>query len=257
MTRLPRVIPVLLISDGYLVKPVAFQGGKYIGDPINAVRIFNEKQVDELILCDIDASVKGTPIDFRLIEEVASEAFMPVAYGGGVSSAEEARRIAQIGIEKVIVNSALRDNPGLVTDISGALGQSSTVVSIDAKRKRFGSGWDTYTHRGSRSLGMTPVQLAVRAQELGAGELILSSIDRESSFSGYDFKLIEAVSRAVTIPVVALGGAQGFDDFRPAMEMGASAVAAGSMFVLNGKHRAVLISYPTPDQIRSLRLEMP
>lgn len=251
MTVFPRVIPVLLVSDGYLVKPVKFQGDKYIGDPINAVRIFNEKQVDELVICDIDASIKGTGANYTLIEEIASEAFMPVAYGGGVSSAAEAQRITSIGIEKVVLNTAALQRPESITEISDALGASSTVVSVDARRKLSG-GWETFARRASRKTGMSPAEFAARAQQLGAGEILVSSIDRESSFSGYDLKLIESVAASVTVPIIALGGAGGFDDFAPALEAGASAVAAGSMFVLNGKHRAVLISYPTPEQVRSL-----
>jgi cyclase len=251
MSAFPRVIPVLLVSDGYLVKPVKFQGNKYIGDPINAVRIFNEKQVDELVICDIDASVQGTGVNYGLIEEIASEAFMPVGYGGGVVSADEARRIVGIGIEKVILNTAAVTRPESITEISDALGASSTVVSVDAKKKLTG-GWDTFIRRGSRKTGVTPADAALTAQQLGAGEILVSSIDRESTFSGYDLKLIESVADAVSLPVIALGGASGYDDFAPALAAGASAVAAGSMFVLNGKHRAVLISYPTPSQVRAL-----
>ncbi len=251
MSTFPRVIPVLVVSDGYLVKPVRFKGEKYIGDPINAVRIFNEKQVDELIILDIDATVKKRGVNYTLIEEIASEAFMPVGYGGGVASAEEARRITGIGIEKVILGAAAVMRPETITSVSEALGSSSTVVSVDA-RKRLTGGWDTFVERGRRKAGMDPAEAARRAQSLGAGEVILSSIDRESAFGGYDLPLIEAVSRAVTVPVVALGGASGYEDFAPALAAGASAVAAGSMFVLNGKHRAVLISYPTPQQVRAL-----
>lgn len=251
MSAFPRVIPVLLVSDGYLVKPVKFAGERYIGDPINAVRIFNEKQVDELVICDIDASIEGRGVNYGLIEEIASEAFMPVGYGGGISSEEEARRVTGIGIEKVILNTAAIERPDTVASISQALGASSTVVSVDAKKKLTG-GWDTYVRRGSKRTGLTPADAARRAQELGAGELLVSAIDREGTFSGYDVKLIEAVSSAVTVPVIALGGASAFSDFASALEAGASAVAAGSMFVLNGKHRAVLISYPTPAQVRSL-----
>lgn len=251
MSVFPRVIPVLLVSDGYLVKPVKFAGEQYVGDPINAVRIFNEKQVDELVICDIDASLKGTGPNYTLIEEIASEAFMPVGYGGGVASVEDAQRITAIGIEKVVLNTAAVKNPGVVTEISDALGASSTVVSIDAKKKLTG-GWETYVRRGRTKVGVTPAEAARAAQMLGAGEILVSSIDRESTRSGYDLKLIEAVSAAVTVPVIALGGAGGFDDLAPALDAGASAVAAGTMFVMNGKHRAVLISYPTPQQVRSL-----
>lgn len=254
MSVYPRVIPVLLVSDGYLVKPVKFSGEQYIGDPINAVRIFNEKAVDELVLCDVDASVKGTGINYDLIEEVAGEAFMPVAFGGGIASAQEARRIVGMGIEKVVLNTVAAERPQVVTEIANELGSSSTVVSVDAKRKLTG-GWDTYARRGRFRLGKSPAEAAIRAQELGAGEVLLSSIDRESTSSGYDLKLIESVALAVTVPVIALGGAGGFDDFAPALRAGASAVAAGTMFVMHGKHRAVLISYPSPEQVRSLDVQ--
>lgn len=251
MSAFPRVIPVLLVSDGYLVKPIKFDGSRYIGDPINAVRIFNEKQVDELVICDIDATPKGTGINYTLIEEIASEAFMPVGYGGGVSSAADAKRIVSIGIEKVVLNSIVDRSPEVVTEISDALGASSTVVSVDAKRKLTG-GYETFTSRAKRKTGLSPVDAALRAEKLGAGEVILSSIDRESTFIGYDTKLIRAVTEAVSIPVIALGGASGIPDFHEALDAGAAAVAAGSMFVLNGKHRAVLITYPSPAEVRGL-----
>ncbi|WP_439565174.1 AglZ/HisF2 family acetamidino modification protein [Microcella sp.] len=251
MTTFPRVIPVLLVSDGYLVKPVGFSGEKYIGDPINAVRIFNEKQVDELVICDIDATVKGTGVNYTLIEEIASEAFMPVGYGGGVTSAADARRIVSIGIEKVVLNSIVDTRPEVVTEIAQALGSSSTVVSVDAKRRLLG-GHDTYVRRGRAKTKLSPVQAAQRAEALGAGEIIVSSIDRESSFSGYDLALVRSVADAVSVPVIALGGAATTSDFRSALDEGASAVAAGSMFVLNGKHRAVLITYPSPADIAAL-----
>lgn len=252
MSSFPRVIPVLLVSDGYLVKPVKFRGDKYIGDPINAVRIFNEKQVDELVICDIDASIKGSGVNYTLIEEIASEAFMPVGYGGGVSSAAEAQRITGIGIEKVVLNTAAFMHPDLISEIADALGSSSTVVSIDAKKKLTG-GWDTFTARGSRKTGLAPDEAARRAQALGAGEIIVSSIDRESTFSGYDLKLITTVAESVTVPVIALGGASSLEDFRQGLDAGASATAAGSMFVQNGKHRAVLITYPSAADVRSLK----
>lgn len=255
MSTIPRVIPVLLVSDGYLVKPVKFRGDKYIGDPINAVRIFNEKQVDELVICDIDATVKGTGANYSLIEEIATEAFMPVGYGGGVSSAAEARRITGIGIEKVVLNSAAFDRPEVISEIADALGSSSTVVSVDA-RKRLTGGWDTYTARGGRKTGLSPAEAAQLAERSGAGEIIVSSIDRESTFGGYDLKLVESVAQAVSVPVIALGGAGSFADFRPALDAGASAVAAGSMFVMTGKHRAVLITYPSPQDVASLGLSI-
>lgn len=251
MSVFPRVIPVLLVSDGYLVKPVKFKGDQYVGDPINAVRIFNEKQVDELVICDVDATVKGTGVNYTLIEEIASEAFMPVGYGGGVASADEARRITSIGIEKVVIGTAALTRPETVTEVSDALGASSTVVCVDARRRLTG-GWDAVVTRGRKKTGMSPAAAAQRAQELGAGEVMVQAVDREGAFAGYDLPLIESVASAVTVPVIALGGASRYEDFAPALAAGASAVAAGSMFVLNGKHRAVLISYPTPAQVRAL-----
>lgn len=251
MSGFPRVIPVLLVSDGYLVKPLKFGKSKYIGDPINAVRIFNEKQVDELVICDIDATVHGKGINWTLIEEIASEAFMPVGYGGGVDAVDDAERIISIGIEKVVLGTVVDRSPEVVTAIAEALGSSSTVVSIDAKRKLSG-GYDTYVEHGQQKTGLNPIEAARRAEALGAGEIILSSIDRESTFSGYDLKLIREVATTVAVPVIALGGASAFADFGPALEAGASAVAAGSMFVLNGKHRAVLITYPSPTEVKSL-----
>ncbi|MGC5077821.1 AglZ/HisF2 family acetamidino modification protein [Agrococcus sp. DT81.2] len=247
----PRVIPVLLVSDGYLVKPVRFSGDRYIGDPINAVRIFNEKQVDELMICDIDATVRGSGVNYTLIEEIASEAFMPVGYGGGVASAADAQRITGIGVEKVILNTAAFRSPHVVSEVSEALGSSSTVVSVDAKRKLAG-GWETYASRARIKLGLTPSAAAAQAQAQGAGEILVSSIDREGTFSGYDLKLIRSVAESVSVPVLALGGAQSLSDFAAALEAGASAVAAGSAFVMTGKHRAVLINYPSPVDIRSL-----
>lgn len=252
---IPRVIPVLLVSGGYLVKPVKFKGDKYIGDPINAVRIFNEKQVDELIVCDIDATPLRTGVNYGLLEEIASEAFMPVGYGGGISDAEQAARVTNIGIEKVVLNTAAFDRPEVISEVSHVLGSSSTVVSIDAKRRLTG-GWDTYVSRASRKTGLTPASAALLAQRHGAGEIIASSIDRESTFDGYDLKLVSEVSRAVSVPVIALGGASTFEDFRSALEAGASAAAAGSTFVMTGKHRAVLINYPNPATIATLSTQV-
>lgn len=250
MSSFPRVIPVLLVSDGYLVKPVKFRGDTYIGDPINAVRIFNEKEVDELVICDLDASVKGKGVNWTLIEEVASEAFMPVGYGGGVASVDDARRIAGIGVEKVILGDVAVSDPDVISEISEALGASSTVVSVDARR-RLGR-YETFTMRGSRRSRLTPVEAAQRAAARGAGEILISSIDREGTFAGYDLSLIQQVSEVVPVPVIALGGAGRFNDLAAALNAGASAAAAGSMFVLNGKHRAVLITYPSPAELRTL-----
>jgi len=249
MSLLPRIVPVLTFRDRLLVKPVKFGQEKYIGDPVNAVRIFNEKQVDEIVFVDLSASERPGNVDLDFLEEMASEAFMPVGYGGGVNSAEIARSITALGVEKVILNSAFAEHGGLISKISSEIGSQSTVVSIDTRKKRFG-GYESYQRRGTQALHRNPVDLAVEAAAQGAGELILHSIDRESIFHGFDLKLISEVSQRVNVPIIALGGARGLEDFSKAIAAGASAAAAGSAFVLQGKHRAVLITYPTQTDIR-------
>lgn len=243
MSIRPRIIPVLLLSEGYLVKPTKFQHPKYIGDPINAVRIFNEKEVDELIICDIDASLKNKPIDFKHLNEIVSEAFMPIGYGGGVKTLEDAKKIVKLGVEKVVVNSAVLETPNLISAISQELGSQSTVVSIDAKKKTFGK-YEVMSHSGTRATGKSPNIWAKEAEKLGAGEIILSAIDKESTRTGYDYGLVESVAKDLTIPLVALGGAGNIEDLDKVLAVGASAASAGTMFVMNGPHRAVLITYP-------------
>jgi len=251
MSLFPRVIPVLIVRDRLLVKPLRFGKERYIGDPVNAVRIFNEKRVDEIVFIDLSASERPGSIDFDFLEEMASEAFMPVGYGGGVNSAALAQQITSLGVEKVVLNSGFVPGGELVTAISSEIGAQSTVVSIDVHRKRFG-GHETLTQRGTQKVGLSPAELAREAVRQGAGEIVLQSIDRESTFQGYDLPLLTEVSRAVDVPVVALGGARGVEDFRDGLLAGASAVAAGSVFVMQGKHRAVLITYPTPAEIEAL-----
>ncbi len=251
MSVFPRVIPVLTVRDRLLVKPLRFGKETYIGDPVNAVRIFNEKRVDELVLIDLSASERPGRVDLEFLEEMASEAFMPVGYGGGVNSAGLAREITALGVEKVVLNSGFAPGGDLVPAISGEIGAQSTVVSIDVRKKRLG-GYETLARRGTEKLGRTPGELAIEAVRQGAGEIVLQAVDRESTFQGYDLRLLTEVSRAVEVPVVALGGARGVDDFRDGLLAGASAVAAGSAFVMQGKHRAVLITYPSPAEIREL-----
>lgn len=250
MALLPRVIPVLLVSDGYLVKPVAFRKPVYIGDPINAVKIFNEKEVDELVVLDIDATRTGSGVNYELIESIASEAFMPVGYGGGVRDATEADRIIGAGIEKIVLGTAVLEQPETVTEISNRIGSQGTVVSVDAK-KRLG-GYEAMVRKGGTRTHATPIEWAKRAEQLGAGEVLVSSIDREGSRTGYDLGLIRQVAGEVAIPVVALGGAGSLEHLAAGLESGASAVAAGTMFVQHGKHKAVLITYPTPGELVAL-----
>ncbi|MBW3595862.1 MAG: AglZ/HisF2 family acetamidino modification protein [Planctomycetes bacterium] len=239
-----RVIPCLLLKNGGLVKTVRFNRPKYVGDPINAVKIFNDKQADELAFLDISATVEGREPNFDLIGRIAGEAFMPIAYGGGVRSVEDVRRIVRLGVEKVVVNSHAAADLSFVRAAAEQVGSQSVVVSIDVKRRLLGR-YEVYTHGGRRPTGLDPAAYAQQAAEAGAGEIILNAVDRDGTLTGYDLALVKRVTSAVTVPVVALGGASGVADFAAAVrEGGAAAVAAGSLFVFHGKHRAVLITYP-------------
>jgi imidazole glycerol-phosphate synthase subunit HisF len=247
----PRVIPVLQVSDRYLVKTTKFTKPRYVGDPINAVKIFNDKQVDELIVCDIDATRRSSAPDYHLLESIASEAFMPVGYGGGIRRVSDAKRVLEIGIEKVILNSTLRTDPAAVGEMASMLGSQSVVASIDARKNRRGC-YEAYIESGQTSLCLDAAKFAKQAVGLGAGEVIVTSIDRDGTGVGYDLELIRSVAYSVSVPVVALGGAATDSDFAEALGAGASAVAAGSRFVFHGKHHAVLITYAAPEVIQSL-----
>jgi imidazole glycerol-phosphate synthase subunit HisF len=244
-----RVIPSLLIRKGGLVKSVRFKDHKYVGDPINAVKIFNEKEVDELVLLDISATAEKRPPQYRMIMEIASEAFMPLAYGGGITRLEEIRELIAGGVEKVVLNSSAFANPSLVEEGAKYVGSQSIVVSMDVKKNLWGK-YKVYTQNGSNNTGMDPVDYARQMEQAGAGELLLNAIDRDGTFQGYDTELIGMVSTGTGIPVVAIGGAAKVDDFLPAVTSGASAVSAASMFVFNGPHRAVLISYPGQRELK-------
>ena len=248
MRRL-RVIPALLIQKGGLVKSVRFKDHKYVGDPINAVKIFNEKEVDEIAILDISATAEKRPPNIRQIKEIASEAFMPLSYGGGITRLDEIKELIAAGVEKVVLNTSAFTNPRLVEEGARYVGSQSIVVSIDVKKNLFGK-YKAYIQNGSKSTGLDPVAFAQQMEQAGAGELILNSIERDGTFEGFDTELIRQVSSAVTIPIVALGGAATVDDFAQAAKNGASAVAAGSMFVFQRPHRAVLISYPSQPELR-------
>ena len=247
----PRVIPALLLRDGQLYKTVRFRNPKYVGDPRVAVKIFNDKGCDELILLDISATPAHREPDYALIEEIVSESFMPVAYGGGVSSAAQARRIFSLGVEKVVLNSNAVENPGLVSEISSLAGASSTVVSVDVGRDWLRRN-RVMTQCGQRKTNLEPVEWARRAVAHGAGEIVINSIDRDGTMEGYDLALINEISRAVDVPVVALGGAGQESHLRQVVDAGAAAAAAGSLFVFQGPHRAVLITYPNEDKLSTL-----
>jgi cyclase len=240
-----RVIPCLLLKDAGLVKTKRFRDPKYVGDPINAIKIFNDKEVDELVLLDISAARHERGPAFATIEEVASECFMPLAYGGGIRSVDDARRILRMGVEKVIFNAVAWREPRILTEASQLFGAQAVVASIDVRRKLFGR-YEVFVENGATATGMDAVAYARRMQELGAGEIFLTCIDRDGVMQGYDLELIASVTRAVGIPVIASGGAGSLDDFRAAVQTGgAAAVAAGAMFVFRGPHRAVLITYPS------------
>ncbi|MCS0581293.1 AglZ/HisF2 family acetamidino modification protein [Massilia pinisoli] len=246
-----RVIPCLLLQDGGLVKTQGFRRPRYVGDPINAVRIFNDKYVDELVFLDIDASRTGAEPNYDLIQRIAGECFMPLCYGGGIRTLEQARRIVAVGVEKIAVNSMAIDNPALLSAMSAELGASSVVAGIDVKRDFFGR--ERVFHPGKRRLtSLDPVAHAVAVVRAGAGEIFLNSVDRDGRGTGFDVDLIARVSAAVNVPVIACGGAAGLDDMRAAVQSGASAAAAGSMFVFYGPHRAVLINYPAYGAVREL-----
>lgn len=246
-----RVIPILLLRNAGLVKGSRFENFQYIGDPINAVKIFNEKGTDELVFLDISASSSGTGPNFDLIQDIASEAFMPFAYGGGVTAISQIEKLFRIGVEKVIINSAAHTNPNLIQCASALAGSQSIVVSIDVRKSIFGT-YEVYTRNGTHRTRQNPVDYARKMEDLGAGELIVCSINQEGTGTGYDLKLISDVARSVTIPVVASGGAASVKDLARAVNLGmASAVAAGSMFVFHGKRRGVLITYPRYEELEA------
>lgn len=239
-----RVIPCLLLRNGGLVKTVKFGDPKYVGDPINAVKIFNEKEVDELVFLDISATAAGRGPNLELIRDIATEAFMPFGYGGGIRTMEHVAGLVALGVEKVVLNTVAVEHPEFVSEAAALVGSSSVVVSIDVKRSMLGR-YEVVTCNATRRTGLDPVDWAGRVAELGAGEILLTAVDRDGTQKGYDVALIKQVAGAVSVPVIASGGAGQLQDFRAAVNEGsASAVAAGSMFVFHGKHRAVLITYP-------------
>lgn len=239
-----RLMPCLLMSNGALVKTVCFREGAYVGDPVNAVRIFNQKEVDELILLDIHATTQKRGIDFDTIEKVVSECFMPICYGGGVRTIEDMRRLYAMGVEKVSLGAAAFEVPGLVRQAADEFGAQAVVVTLDVKKGLFGKP-GVRIRNGTQNCKITPLDAAHRFESEGAGELLLYSIDRDGTWSGFDLKLIEAVSHGVGVPVVATGGAGSLQDIKAAVkEVGASAVAIGSMAVFQGKDLGVLIKFP-------------
>jgi cyclase len=240
----PRVIPCLLLQGGRLVKTTRFADPKYVGDPLNTVRIFNEKAVDELLVVDIDATRRGTEPDLKLLESLAVESRMPLGYAGGVRTVEMASRIVHLGIEKVGLGAAAAADPSLLGEIARRVGRQSVVAVVDVRRGAGGRA-EAYTHNGTRATGLDPVSLARRFEEAGAGEILLNDIDRDGTRQGYDLDLARSVRAAVGVPITALGGAGSTQHLESLFEAcGVVGAAAGSLFVFKGVHRAVLISYP-------------
>lgn len=245
----PRIIPCLLVHQGGLVKTVGFKNPKYVGDPINAVKIFNEKECDELIVVDMDATVRGVEPDYRAIEHMATECRMPLCYGGGVRTPEQAKRIISLGVEKVSISAAAVENPELVAEIADAVGRQSVVVVIDAKKRALGRGWDVWTRNAGKNAKLDALDFAARVADLGAGEIVMNSIDLDGKMTGYDLDLARRLRARVTVPMTMLGGAGSLDHMGQLFEAcGVVGAAAGSLFVFKGQYRAVLINYPNVKQ---------
>lgn len=244
----PRIIPCLLVHKGGLVKTVRFAEPKYVGDPINAVKIFNEKEVDELIVLDIDATVKKAEPDYAMIKNLATECRMPLCYGGGVKNVEQAKKIISLGVEKVALGSAAIENSGLVAEIAEQVGSQSVVVVLDVKKKRWGK-YEVFVRSGRKPTGKCPIELSRQFEAHGVGEIVLNSIDRDGVMKGYDLDIATKVRDTVNVPMSILGGAGSLDDIKKLIDaFGTIGACAGSLFVFKGVYRAVLINYPSHDE---------
>lgn len=247
----PRIIPCLLIHKNGLYKTVQFNSPKYIGDPINAVKIFNEKEVDELIVIDIDSTVNRKDPDYKLIEKLAIECRMPICYGGGVKTIEQANKIFNLGVEKIAVSSIAVENRNFISELSNKVGKQSVVVVLDVKKN--GSSYELYTNNGKKAEGINPFLFAEQMQVAGAGEIMINSIDHDGMMKGYDEILLNKICQSVSIPITILGGAGNLDDLGKAIfQNGTIGVSAGSLFVFKGKFKAVLINYPNTEEKNQL-----
>jgi cyclase len=254
----PRIIPCLLVHKGGLVKTQAFKDPKYLGDPINAVRIFNEKEADELMVLDIDATVNNVAPDFGLIAKLAAECRMPLCYGGGITTAEEAARIVDMGVEKVAISAAAIATPSLLTEIAAAVGKQSVVAVLDVRKQTgfFSKGYEVCTHNSKIVHKFDPIAFAKQLQDAGAGEVVINSVDRDGLMQGYDLELAAQFKKTLRVPITFLGGAGSLDHLVELIaNLGVVGAAAGSLFVFKGKYRAVLINYPTPEQKLKLCIE--
>jgi imidazole glycerol-phosphate synthase subunit HisF len=247
-----RIIPVLLLKEGGLVKGKQFKNHKYVGDPINIVKIFNEKEVDELFFLDISITQESQEIDYNLIASIASEAFMPFGYGGGIQTVSQVERLFSIGVEKAIINTTAFSDSKIIKEAVKVAGSQSIAVSIDVKKSLF-NGYEVYVQNGKVKTKLDPVTYAKKMEDYGAGEIIVNSIDREGTGKGYDLELLKMITEAVNIPVVGLGGAGCLQDLADAKnQTNISGLAAGDLFIFHGKHKAVLITYPKYSELEKL-----
>ena len=244
----PRITPCLLLHQMGLVKTVSFKTPKYVGDPINAVKIFNEKEADELIILDIDATTEGYEPNYKLIANIAAECRMPLCYGGGIKTVEQAKKIISLGVEKISLSSAAIKNTSLITEITNEIGRQSVVVVLDVKSRLFGQGYDVFIHNGKVKVNTPTLEIVEAVVKAGAGELIINSIDNDGQMKGYDLNLAKKIQSIINIPITILGGAGKLDDIRELFKScGVIGASAGSLFVFKGAYRAVLINYPNPD----------
>lgn len=246
-----RIIPCLLLQNGGLVKSTKFKTPKYVGDPINAIRIFNDKEVDELIVLDINATKENKGPDFALIEQFAGECFMPLCYGGGINTVEHAQKLFEIGVEKICLQTAAINNLKLVSNISEKVGSQSVIVSIDIKKNLLGK-YQLYSSSTGKTINRPWVDFLKEVVSAGAGEIVINSVDKDGTMSGMDLNLIRLASEVTQVPIVAMGGVSEMEDFKRALQSGASAVAAGAFFVFHGPHKAVLITYPKYSDLEKL-----
>jgi len=247
-----RIIPALLLQNESLVKTVKFNKPGYIGDPINTVRIFNELEVDELVFLDITATNEKRDPNLKILSEIANECFMPLGYGGGINSLDQARNIFSIGFEKIVLNTAAHLNKDLITEIAEIYGNQAVIVSIDVKKNLWGK-YEVWSHAGKKNIRKNPVDWAVEVEGLGAGEILLTSIDNEGTWSGFDINLVKKVTDAVSIPVIAQGGAGTIDHIAEVVKKGgASAAGIGSMVVYQQKNMGVLVNFPDKTQLENI-----
>lgn len=246
----PRIIPLLQYSRGRLVKTIQFANPTYVGDPINTIKVFNAKEVDELIVLDIDATREGRGPDFDFVASIVNECFMPLCYGGGVRTLKDMDRLFSLGVEKIALHDVLFDDPALLEQAAARFGNQSLVCSVDVQQdngRRL-----VYRAVSGKTTPADPVEFVQALERRGAGEILLHSVDRDGARTGYDLELVAAVAAAASVPVVAVGGAGKREHLREALQAGASGVAAGSLFVFHGPHKAVLLSYLPPDVVAAI-----